>query len=142
MNSTSKQEQQLQISLALIRLTTGIFFLVWSLEKLIHPEKIQKVFTKFYMIDISPTVSYGIGIVQTLLVLAFMAGLFRLWTYGAILGMHAVSTLSTYKELLNPYESLNHLFWAAVPTLAAIVGLFLLRESDNFLAIANSQKSD
>ena len=130
------QERKLQLSLALIRFSTGLFFLVWSVEKLIHPETTQKIFAKFYMMEISPAVSYGIGIIQTLLVLAFVAGLFKLWTYGAILGMHAVSTLSTYQQLLNPYEAVNHLFWAAVPTLAALIGLFILRDSDRFLTIS------
>ena len=126
-----KLEQQLKIGLLLIRLSTGIFFLIWSLEKLIYPEITQKVFSRFYMIDISPTISYGVGILQTIIILAFMAGLFKTWTYGAILGMHAVSTISTYKELLNPYEPPNHLFWAAVPLLAALVALFLVRQEDN-----------
>ena len=89
------------------------------------------------MLEISHTIAYGIGIVQTLLVLAFMAGLFKIWTYGAILGMHGLSTLSTYKELLNPYEPPNHLFWAAVPLLAALIVLFLLRQEDKLLTIGN-----
>ena len=130
-----KLEQQLKIGLLLIRLSTGIFFLIWSIEKLIYPEITQKVFSRFYMIDISPTISYGVGILQTIIVLAFMVGLFKTWTYGAILGMHAVSTLSTYKELLNPYEPPNHLFWAAVPLLAALVALFLVRKEDNLFTL-------
>ena len=134
-----KLEQQLKIGLFLIRLSTGIFFLVWSVEKLIFPEVTQKIFSRFYMMEISPTVAYGIGIIQTLIILAFMAGLFKLWTYGAILGMHAVSTLSTYKELINPYEPPNHLFWAAVPLLAALIALFLLRKEDTFLTVAAKQ---
>ncbi len=64
-----------------------------------------------------------------------MAGMFKLCTYGAILAMHAVSSLSTYKELLNPYEPPNHLFWAAVPLLAALIALFLLWEENNLLNI-------
>ena len=134
-----KLEQQLKIGLFLIRLSTGIFFLVWSVEKLIFPEVTQKIFSRFYMMEISPTVAYGIGIIQTLIILAFMAGLFKLWTYGAILGMHAVSTLSTYKELINPYEPPNHLFWAAVPLLAALIALFLLRKEDTLLTVAAKQ---
>lgn len=130
-----KQEQQLKIGLVLIRLSTGIFFLVWSIEKIISPEIAQKVFSKFYSIYISSSFSQAVGIVQIIIVLAFMAGLFKTWTYGAILGMHAVSTLSTYKELLNPYEPPNHLFWAAVPLLAALIALFLLRKEDNLLNI-------
>lgn len=133
-----KHQQQLKIGLALIRLSTGIFFLIWSVEKIIKPETTQKIFAKFYMMEISPTIAMSIGVLQTLLVLAFMAGLFKIWTYGAILGMHAVSTLSTFKELLNPYEALNHLFWAAVPLLAALIALFLLREEDLLLTIGGS----
>ncbi len=88
-------QQKLKIGLALIRFSTGIFFLVWSVEKLIFPETTQKIFSKFYFLEISPTIALAIGVVQTLIVLAFMAGLFKTWTYGALLGMHAVSTLST-----------------------------------------------
>lgn len=134
-----KLQKKLRIGLALIRFSTGIFFLVWSLEKIIHPEVIQKIFSKFYLLNISPTISIAIGIIQTLIILAFMAGLFKLWTYGAILGMHAISTLSSYKELFNPYEPPNHLFWAAVPLLAALVALFLLRKEDYLLAIPNNK---
>ena len=132
--------RKLGIGLALIRFSTGIFFLVWSIEKILYPEVIQKVFSRFYLLEISPTVSIGIGVVQTLIVLAFMAGLFKIWTYGAILGMHAVSTLSTYKELFNPYEPPNHLFWAAVPTLAALIALFLLRQEDNLLTFSRGRE--
>ncbi|MEM8721202.1 MAG: DoxX protein [Cyanobacteria bacterium P01_G01_bin.39] len=133
-----KHQQQLKIGLALIRLSTGIFFLIWSVEKIIKPETTQKIFAKFYMMEISPTIAIGIGVLQTLLVLAFMAGLFKIWTYGAILGMHAVSTISTFRELLSPYEAINHLFWAAVPLLAALIALFLLREEDLLLTIGGS----
>lgn len=130
-----KLQQKLEIGLFLIRFSTGIFFLVWSIEKLIFPEITQKVFSRFYFMEISPTISLAVGILQTLIVLAFMAGLLKTWTYGAILGMHAVSTLSTYQELLDPYRPPNHLFWAAVPLLAAIIALFILRKEDNFLTI-------
>ncbi len=135
-----RHKKQLEIGLFLIRFSTGVFFLIWSVEKLISPEITQKVFSRFYSLSISPSIALILGIVQTLIILAFMAGLFRTWTYGAILGMHAVSTLSTYKELLNPYEPPNHLFWAAVPTLAALIALFLLRKEDNLLSISIGKK--
>jgi hypothetical protein len=49
--------------------------------------------------------------------------------------MHTVSVLSTYQQLLNPYQSPNHLFWAGIPVLGALVALFILRKSDRLLAI-------
>ncbi|MEL7495441.1 MAG: DoxX protein [Cyanobacteria bacterium J06554_11] len=101
MTSTRKME----IGLAMIRITTATFFLVWSLEKIIVPEIAQEVFARFYASTISPGTSITIGIVQAAIVLLFLAGLFKLWTYGAILGMQAVSTLSSYEPLLNPYRT-------------------------------------
>ena len=128
-------ERKLQISLAVIRISTAMFFLVWSLRKIIQPESTQKIFSKFYMMEVSPIISYGIGVLQTLFVIAFLVGLFKTWTYGAILGMHIVSVLSTYKQLFNPYESPNTLFWAAVPALGGLIALFLLRDKDEFLTV-------
>ena len=128
-------ERKLQVSLAIIRISTAIFFLVWSLRKIIQPESTQKIFSKFYMMEVSPIFSYGVGILQTLFVIAFLVGLFKTWTYGAILGMHIVSVLSTYKQLFNPYESPNTLFWAAVPALGGLIALFLLRDKDEFLTV-------
>ena len=125
--------RKLGIGLALIRISTGIFFLVWSIEKIIHPEVIQKVFSQILLIKISTTVSIAIGVIQTLIILAFMAGLFKIWTYGAILGMHAVSTLSTYKELFNPYEPPNHLFWAAVTSSCSINSTILTKARRQFI---------
>ncbi len=98
----------------------------------------QGIFSKFYFSEISTGIALAFGILQTLIILAFLAGLFKTWTYGAILGMHAVSTLSTIGQLINPYESPNTLFWAAVPVLGALIGLFLLRDRDRFLTLGNS----
>ena len=128
-------ERKLQISLAVIRISTAMFFLDWSLRKIIQPESTQKIFSMFYMMEVSPIFSYGIGVLQTLFVIAFLVGLFKTWTYGAILGMHIVSVLSTYKQLFNPYESPNTLFWAAVPALGGLIALFLLRDKDEFLTV-------
>jgi len=128
-------KRKLGIALLLIRISAGAFFLVWSLEKIFHPEKIQNVFSKFYFLEISPAISITIGIVQTLIILLFMVGIFKVWTYGIILGMHALTTLSTYKQLFNPYQASNHLFWAAVPALAALIALFILRKEDYIFTI-------
>ena len=50
--------------------------------------------------------------------------------------MHAISTASTYGRLINPWgPGAQLLFWAAVPVLAAMIGLFLLREQDRLLSV-------
>lgn len=130
--------RKLEISLAIIRITTAAFFLIWSVEKIIKPEISQKVFSRFYFSNISVGVAVVLGILQTIVILLFLAGLFKLWTYGALLGMHAVSTLSSYGPLLDPYTPPNHLFWAAVPTLGALVALFLLRDEDRLWTLSST----
>ena len=128
-------EIKVQVCLAIIRISTAIFFLVWSLRKLIQPESTQKIFSNFYFMQVSPEISYVVGGIQTLIVLLFMVGLFKTWTYGGLLGMHTVSVFSTYKQLLNPYESPNTLFWAAVPALGGLIALFILRDRDQWLTL-------
>ena len=58
-------EQKLQVGLLLIRITTGIFFLIWSIEKLVHSEITQKVFSRFYMMEILSSISLRIGVLHS-----------------------------------------------------------------------------
>ena len=134
-------ERKLQIGLLSIRLAVAALFLVWTFQKVFAPEMAQRVFQNFYFSAPSVEQLMITGIAQLVIVLAFAAGLFRFWTYGAMLLMHAVSTLSTYERLANPYESPNALFWAAVPVLAAMFALFLLRKQDRLLSLDSLRES-
>ena len=128
-------DRPLRLILLAGRLSVAAFFLVWSLEKVFLPEKQQGVFEAFYGGSQPEAVIVVLGMIQTALVLAFAAGLFKTVTYGALLAMHAVSTLSTTGRLLDPYDGVNHLFWAAVPVLALIGGLFALRRRDALFSL-------
>ena len=128
-------DRRLALSLALLRLSTGAFFLVWASEKILAPEVARRVFETFYFSSPSDASLLATGILQAIVVLAFMAGLFRFWTYGALLAMHTVSVASTLPRLVDPFTPPNHLFWAAVPLLALLLVLFLLRERDTLLVL-------
>ncbi len=67
-----------------------------------------------------------------MIIAAFVAGLFKTITYGAVLLMHAGSTLSSWRQYLEPFDHL--LFFAAWPMLAGCVALFLLRKDDTALS--------
>ncbi len=126
-------EQRLTIGLFVIRLGIGIFFLAST---------IQRGFEKFYSSQLSITISYTVGIIQVILILVFLAGLYKTFSYSALLGIQAVSLLSTYKEFLNPDKSSYLLFWQGIPVLGALIALFLLRDSDNFVPFqSNSNKN-
>ncbi|MBE94106.1 MAG: hypothetical protein CMG89_03485 [Marinobacter sp.] len=113
----------------LLRLGVFVVFLFWTLDKLVQPEHAVKVFASFYGLGgLGETAFYIIGIAQLVLILLFVAGLLKTWTYGAILIFHGVSTLSAFAKYLQPFDNL--LFFAAWPMLAACAALFLLRDYD------------
>lgn len=128
-------DTSLQLGLFILRIATGLFFLAWSIDKLVASGHTVKVFNKFYFMEISPEIAVGLGIVQTLIVLAFMAGLYKTWTTGALLVMHTVSTLSTWEKLIFPYATGGLLFWAAVPVWAGLLLLWLMRDTDRMWSI-------
>lgn len=133
MNAETKAGK-IEIGLFVLRLGLGSFLLLWSLDKLIEPETTTKIFGHFYHLTIPANAAVAVGVFECLLSLAIMAGLWKTWTYGLGLALHAVSTLSTYEQLISPFGK-NHLFIAALPVLAAFVTLFMLRESDTFCAV-------
>lgn len=104
---------------------------LWVLDKFVHPDHAALVFGSFYGLPgLGSTVFYGVGVVQGLLVLAFMLGVAKRWSTLAVLVMHAVSTLAPMGRYLDPWADSNRLFFAAWPMLAALVALYLLRDYD------------
>ena len=128
-------DRPLAVSLAVLRLSTGAFFLIWAAEKIVAPDVARRVFETFYFSSPSDTTLLVTGLLQAAVVLAFMAGVLRFWTYGALLAMHAVSVLSSTPRLLDPFSPPNHLFWAGVPVLALLLVLFVLRGRDTLLVV-------
>ena len=120
-----------------MRLAIAAFLLVWAVDKVIAPEHAQAVFSHFYFSEPSQSALKAIGIVQMVVIAAFAVGFARFWTYGAVLVMHTASTASSYAQLLNPWggDRPQLLFWAAVPVLAAMIALFVLRDRDRLLSV-------
>lgn len=121
----------------LMRLAIAAFLLVWAVDKVVAPEHARAVFSNFYFTNPPPAVLKALGSVQIAVIASFAVGFARFWTYGAVLLMHAASTAATYAQLLNPWsgDRPQLLFWAAVPVLAAMVALFILRDRDRLLSV-------
>lgn len=124
-------DPRIAFSLLLLRLGVGLVFFMWTLDKLLNPEHAAGIFERYYMIEgLGTTLMLIIGVLQMGLVLSFIAGFMRKWSYGIIFVLHAVSTFSAYKQYMNPWEKPNLLFFAAFPMLAACAALWLLRDYD------------
>ncbi len=130
--------QRLAISLLLLRLTASLVMMVWAFDKMLNPSHGAAVFEGFYGLSgVGEPIVRMVGVAQALLVLAFLLGLARRWSYGAILLMHGVTTLVSWSAYLQPLK--NILFFAAWPMLAALVTLFLLRNEDHILSIGGKR---
>ena len=128
----------LSFSLFCLRISVFVVFFVWGLDKILNPQHASQVFQTFYFSpSFGPNVSYALGGVQLAIAVGFLLGFKKTLTYGAILLMHLVSTVSSYQQYLAPYDGVNVLFFAALPMLAACLALFLLRDQDTLLIVGS-----
>lgn len=125
-------EVRIAAALLVLRVGLGLFLLQWSLEKLIAPDSAIRVAQHFYGVTLSTSTSTVLGAAEALLALALLLGVWRRWSYGLSILVHAVSVASTWKQLLTPYAGSNHLFIAGVPVLAGFIVLYMLREQDTY----------
>ncbi len=126
--------RRLAISLLLLRLSLGLVMMVWAFDKILNPEHGAGVLDAFYGVSgVGEQVIAVMGIVQGVIVLGFLLGVAKTWTYGAVLLMHSVTTLVSWKAYLEPLE--NILFFSAWPMLAGLVTLFLLRSEDRIATL-------
>lgn len=128
------RDDRLEWSLLALRLGVFVVMLVWTLDKLVNPAHAAAVFGKFYGLSgLGQAAFYFIGAAELALVTAFVVGLWKPWTYALVLLLHAVSTLSAWRQYLDPFDNL--LFFAAWPMLAACLALYLLRDADRRLTL-------
>jgi len=131
--------KRLAISLFLLRVGVFIVMAAWTTDKFVNPSHAAGIFDKFYAIPgVGSALIWGLAVVVMIVVFAFVAGLRRRLTYGAILLLHGVSTLSAFRQYLTPFEGAHLLFFAAWPMLAACMALYLLRDHDNLFTLGRA----
>jgi hypothetical protein len=112
-------------------------FAAWAADKFVNPDHGAAVFQGFYGLKaVPPTLVYAAGAVQTVLVAAFVLGIAKTWSYGAVALMHAATTAVSWKAYLGLD---NILFFSAWPMLAGLVALWLLREEDRLLTFGRQR---
>ena len=127
-------QSRLATALLTLRLSVFLVMLMWTLDKFINPEHAARVYEHFYLIGgMGSTPLAVIASIELLILVGFLLGYRKRFTYGAVLLLHAISTLSSYKQYLSPFDNL--LFFAAWPMLAACFALYYLRNSDTKLTV-------
>lgn len=128
--------KRLAIALLFQRLTVFLVMLMWTVDKFLRPEHASSVFVNFYFIEGLGHLSiYILGGLELLLLAAFVLGIKKRITYGLVLVLHGISTGSSFKQYLEPFQGPNLLFFAAWPMLAACFALYTLRDQDTLWAL-------
>jgi len=134
MQNNTDIQKRLQWLLLSLRVTIFIVMFVWTFDKFVNPAHGMAIFEKFYGIGGVPEVAvYIMGALQLTLVLSFLAGIAKKYTYGLIFILHGGSTLSSFPQYLDAFNHL--LFFAAWPMWGACFALFLLRDADTKFAL-------
>lgn len=124
-------EKKLSAMLLIMRLSIFLVMLMWTFDKFLNPTHAAKVFETFYFTKpFGPKMSYVIGLLELIIVVAFGLGYKKRVTYFLILLFNGISTVACYSQYLAPFQGANLLYFAAWPMLAACLSLYVLREND------------
>src|SRR5690348_8643776 len=131
-----KAENRLPLALLLLRVSVFLVMFVWTVDKFVEPQHASRIMTEFYSIgSIGSALIYVLATLELVILLAFLIGFAKRWSYGLVLLLHAISTLSSYQKYLAPFQPPNLLFFAAIPMLAACFVLYYLRDADVLWAV-------
>jgi hypothetical protein len=130
------------VALLVLRVTVFLVMLIWTIDKFVRPIHAASVYEHFYFLrGLGPPMIYSIGIAELVLLIGFVIGFAPRLTYGLVLLLHAVSTFSSFRQYLHPFEGPNILFFAAWPMLGACFTLYYLRDLDTLFTLRSSGRS-
>ena len=136
-------ERRIEIALLVIRITAAIFLGLWATLKFHHPEWQRNIFEGAYNVSfftVTDNLSYFLGAVQIIIVLAFVSGFMRTWTYGLMMLMSAAGVIGSLGSFITYYNYPKNLMLTSIPTLGALIALFILRDMDNLLSLSGRKK--
>lgn len=136
----SADDPRVPFCLLLTRLAVFFVLFMWNMDKFFHPLQTSRIFAGFYNVggedpllglnQLSYEVVYVIGVLQLLLILAFVLGLAKRYVYGAVFLLHSVSAFAPWDRFLSPFSSHTLLFLAGVTMLGGCFALYCLRDRD------------
>ncbi len=118
-------------TLPLLRWSMGLFVALWGVDKLVAAAGAQRIFATFYEFPIGATAVRLAGAAEIVLGLLLAAGLFRVPVAWLTLAVNTVSTVASWRQILDPWGVLglgkggSHLFLASIVLVAVSVVLVL-----------------
>jgi len=118
-------------TMPILRVSMGVFLALWGVDKLVAAAGAQRIFATFYDFPIGATAVRLAGAAEIALGLLLAAGLFRAPAAWLTLAVNTISTVASWRQILDPWGLLglgkggSHLFLASIVLLAASVVLVL-----------------
>lgn len=125
-------------TMPVLRIGMGLFLAAWGVDKLVATEGSIGIFSNFYGMDLGAAALQAFGIAEVLLGVALAVGLFRVATAWAQLVVNGVSTIASWKQILDPWglfgltDGGTHLFLASIVITAASIVLVLNARDGTF----------
>ncbi|MGK0297383.1 MAG: putative oxidoreductase [Gammaproteobacteria bacterium] len=125
-------QAKFELSLFLLRLGVFIVMIAWPLDNFIKPGLAAEVYGRFSFISgLGNTTIMIISAIEITIILAFMLGLWKRFTYGFVMLVHAVTLVTTWEKYTSEIgATYSLLYFAAWPMLAACISLYVLRDLD------------
>ena len=123
-------------TMPVLRAAMGLFLALWGLDKLVATEGSQRIFSGFYRIDSGPSLVQIAGAAEILLGIALAVGLLRVLTAWVALLANLISTVASWKQILDPWGLLGltdggtHLFLASIVIVAVSMVLVINARDD------------
>ncbi len=124
-------------TMPVLRIGMGIFLAYWGADKLVATDGSQGIFSGFYGLDVGAAFIQAAGVLEIGLGVFLAVGLFRVPMAWIQLVVNAVSTMGSWKQILDPWaiwglrEGGNaHLFLASIVITAASLVLVLNARDD------------
>jgi len=129
--------QNIRYPLFFTRVTVFYFLLPWVLMRFVATDKAANIAGKYYFLGGMPEMLHlVIGIAWLVLLIAFVIGFQKKWSYGLVLFLHALGTVFTIPYLIIGTEQMKILFFAAIPVVGAMWLLYCLRDKDTLLSVS------
>lgn len=118
-------------TMPVLRLGMGLFLALWGVDKLVATEGGQGIFSHFYGVEAGAVLVQAAGVAEILLGTLLAVGLFRVPAAWIALAVNGISTVASWRQILDPWGLLGltdggaHLFLASIVIVAANVALVL-----------------
>lgn len=135
MKDQKDQKDMLEFALLGLRLSIFMVMLVWALSKMMNPAHVESYRSLYFFAGLDGYLPY-LGVLELLVLGAFVMGASPKITYGTVLVLQGITTLSAWGSYFSPFTATHLMAFAEWPLLAACATLFVLRDYDTRFTIA------